>query len=131
MATRRPVRAASQNGQRRRRASARRPRRVAAGVPSPRIAAWKAAERARVEDAALDRQRRSPSALRSDDLADGLLGHHVPPEQRALGAVHLEAGAGIFRREAVVQLRERPERKRMCRHDPVLDARLRHAARTG
>ena len=84
-----------------------------------------AAERARVERAALDRQRALAVGVAQDDLADGLLGHHVPPDQRTLGAVHLEAGDGIFGGEAVMHLRDEPGAEADCRHDPVLHARLR------
>ena len=105
-AIRRPVRAASRT------AIARRKRADAVFAASPRACPRRRSRhgsrgaRARRGSSRSSGSVRSPSALRSTTSPTGLWVMHIPPDQRALRAVHLEARAGVFGREAVVQLRD-------------------------
>ena len=87
--------------------------------------------RALVEIRAVDGAALQPGRGAQHDIADRLLRHAIDAEQRAFRAMHLEAGAGVFRREGVVELRQQAGREADRAHDAVLDALARHAARTG
>ena len=104
---------------------------VAEGLPSPRIAAWKRPQRARIEILAIEAQLLLTLAVRRIDRADRLLRHArrgaISEPSRAM---HLEAGAGELRTvKARATAPCTPDLKRHIAHGAIFEATRGHAGR--